>query len=181
MPQLILTKQGAFDADVMNTINSNAKDAVSQSQTGAQSIAGSLSYSQPIIAPAATLTLTNAQSGSLVQMGATTGEVVTLPTPVPGVNFTIAITVSNTSNYNEIQTPAGVFLLGTVSHSASGIAPLNFWADGTSIRALKMDGAHLGGLIGSYFEIYAISTTQWVIGGTNLGTATMTTAFTATP
>ena len=135
---------------------------------------------QPLIAVAATKTLTAGQSGSLVLMGATTGEVITLPAPAVGLEYDIVITVSNTSNYNEIKTDAGTtYLLGEVAHSATGIAALTFWADGSTIVALKMDGAHLGGLIGSHFHLKCISTTQWEISGTNLGTATMTTAFNA--
>ena len=99
-----------------------------------------------------------------------------------GANYTFVVTVSNTSAYNEIQTDsASTFLLGSVSHAASGIAALDFWANGTTIQAIKMDGAHLGGLIGTKIVVNAISPTQWQIAGTNLGTATMTTAFTATP
>lgn len=143
---------------------------------------------QPIVtlgntAVAATLSPTcAAQSGQQILIGATGGEVVTLPVPVVGCNFHFIISVSNTSNYNEIETSSGsVFLLGDVHHSASGIASLDFWANGTSTEAIKMDGAHLGGLLGSDFWVTAISTTVWQISGNNLCTATCTTAFTGTP
>ncbi|HEV2424306.1 MAG TPA: hypothetical protein VGZ29_05710 [Terriglobia bacterium] len=136
----------------------------------------------PVIAAAATLSLTYANCNSLVQMGATTGEVVTLPAPIVGCTYNFVVTVSNTSNYNEIRTDGSShFLLGSVEHSATGIAPLNFWADGSTIQAIKMDGAHLGGLIGSSFTVTGLSSTQWEISGTNECTATCTTAFTATP
>ena len=140
---------------------------------------------QPMIAAAATLSPTCAQSGSLILMGATTGEVVTLPATSAGnvgCWFEFVVTVSNTSNYNEIRTASSSnFLLGSVQHSATGIAALTFWADGSSIQAIKMDGAHLGGLIGSNFIVTEVSSTVWAISGTNEGTATMTTAFNATP
>lgn len=137
--------------------------------------------SQPVIPVAATITLTAVQSGALVQMGATAGEVVTLPTPSPGLWYDFVITVTNTSNYNEIESgSASIFLLGDAQHCATGSACLDFWANGTSTEAIKMDGAHLGGLIGSHFHIQGISATQWEISGVNLGTATMTTAFTGT-
>jgi hypothetical protein len=140
---------------------------------------------QPMISAAATLAPTCAQSGSLILMGATTGEVVTLPAASAGnlgCWFEFVVTVSNTSNSNEIRTASSSnFLLGAVQHSATGIAPLTFWADGSSIQAIKMDGAHLGGLIGSVFTVTEISATVWSITGTNEGTATMTTAFNATP
>ena len=140
----------------------------------------SLVQSQPTIAAAATLSPTcAANSGSLIYFGATTGEVITLPaTPTPGCWFDFSITVSNTSNYNEIESGgSAIYFLGEAEHAASGIAPLDFYANGTSTIALKMDGAHLGGLIGSHFHVWGISATQWGISGTNEGTATMTTAF----
>ena len=166
-----------------------ASQGTNQNLTLTPSGSGSVILSSPIVggtqstlAVGATRSLTAAQSGSLVLMGATTGEVITLPTAAQGLWYDIVITVTNTSNYNEIRTSSGSqFLLGEVAHSATGIAALTFWADGTTIQAIKMDGAHLGGLIGSHFHVKGISTTQWEISGTNLGTATMTTAFTATP
>ena len=122
-----------------------------------------------------------AQSGQTILMGAATGEVVTLPTPAAGCWFKFIISVSNTSNYNEIQTGSSQYLLGNVQHCATGIACLDFWADGSSIRAIKMDGAHLGGLLGSDIRVEGIASTGWSMAGTNAGTAPMTTAFNATP
>ena len=137
---------------------------------------------QNVIQAGATLSLSIAQSGSLVLFGALTGSVVTLPPPVAGASFTLVVSVSNTSNSNEIRTDSSAtFLVGAVDHSATGIAPLAFWADGSTIQAIKMDGAHLGGLVGTKLTVNAISATQWQIAGTNLGTATMTTAFNTTP
>ena len=133
-------------------------------------------------AVAATLSPTcAANSGQTIFIGATGGEVVTLPTPAAGCNFKFIITVSNTSAYNEIQTGTSQYLLGNVQHCATGIACLDFWADGSSTRALKMDGAHLGGLLGSVIRVEGTSATVWSIEGTNEGTATMTTTFTGTP
>ena len=115
---------------------------------------------QNTIAAAATVALTQAQCGSLVYVGAATGEVVTLPTPAAGCSFDFVVTVSNTSNYNEIETgSASIFLLGEAQHCATGIACLDFWANGTSTEAIKMDGAHLGGLIGSHFHVSGNSST----------------------
>ncbi len=174
---------GALDETIRLLLNSNATDAMSKTATGAQTFSGPVSgWTQPVIPTGATIAPTAAQSGSLIAFGATGGSVVTLPPPVVGVWFDLVITVSNTSAANEIRTNTGtVFLLGMAEHSATGIAGLDFWADGTSIQAIKMDGAHLGGLIGSKFHVVCISATQWYITGINLGTATMTTAFTATP
>lgn len=136
----------------------------------------------PVSAVTPTLAPTVAKCGSLILVGQSAGEVVTLPAPVVGCAFNFVITVSNSTNSNEIRTDSGShFLLGAVEHSADGIAPLTFWADGSSIQAIKMDGAHLGGLAGSWFHVWAISTTVWEITGTNECTSPCTTAFNATP
>lgn len=174
---------GALDETIRLLLNGNATDAMSKSQTTAQVFAGSVSgWTQPVIPTGATIAPTAAQSGSIISFGATGGSVVTLPAPVVGMWFDLVITVSNTSASNEIRTNAGsVFLLGAVEHSASGIAPLTFWADGTATQAIKMNGSTTGGLIGSKFKVTCVTATQWSISGTNLGTATMSTAFTATP
>ena len=153
--------------------------------TGVSNQPNGNNVAQPVIAAAATLSPTCAQSGSLILMGQATGEVVTLPAASAGnvgCWFEFVITTTNTSNYNEIRTNSSSnFLLGSVQHSATGIAALTFWADGSTIQAIKMDGAHLGGLIGSNFIVTEVSSTVWAISGTNEGTATMTTAFNATP
>lgn len=136
---------------------------------------------QCTVAVGATVALTQAQSGCLVLVGATTGEVVTLPTPAPGLWFDFLVTVTNTSNYNEIETgSASIFLLGDAQHCATGIACLDFWANGTSTEAIKMDGAHLGGLIGSHFHVVSNSATVWSISGVDDCTATCSTGFTGT-
>lgn len=146
-------------------------------------LAGNLvGQTQPSIAAAATLSLTTAQCGSVVLVGQATGEVVTLPAPSVGCAYDFVITTSNTSNSNEIRTDTAThFLLGAVEHAATGIAPLTFWADGSTIQAIKMDGSHLGGLVGSIFHVVGISTTQWEISGRNECTTVCTTAFNATP
>jgi hypothetical protein len=137
------------------------------------------------IAAAATLSLTIANCGQLVLMGQTGGEVVTLPAAsaaTVGCTYEFAITTTNTSASNEIRTNSSSnFLLGAANHSATGIAGLMFWADGSTIQAIKMNGSTTGGLIGSTFRVVGISATQWEISGTNECTATCTTAFTATP
>jgi hypothetical protein len=125
-----------------------------------------------------------AQSGQVIFMGAATGEVVTLPAAgagTVGCYFDFIITVTDTSNYNEIQTVGSNYLLGEVQACASGVSCLDFWADGSSIKALKMGQTTTGGFLGSHFRVIGISSTQWEIFGVELGSGTMVTAFTATP
>jgi len=150
----------------------------------ATDVTGSLvtpTFSANTIPAAATLTLTAAQSGSTVLMGATTGEVITLPTPAAGVWYDVIVTVSNTSNSNEIQTGASQFLVGSAVEGASAAATSIFLADGSTIRALKCNGTTTGGLIGSEYRIQGISSTVWQITGTNIASGTIATPFTGTP
>lgn len=185
-----LTLTGTTNQLVLGTTNTVTINSIAPAASRVISIQDPLKASNFVTSPSATnavgatLSLTTAMCGGVTFMGATTGEVVTLPaagTTTIGCTYDIIITVSNTSNSNEIRTTGSNYFLGAVEHSATGIAPLTFWADGSSIEAIKMDGAHLGGLLGSYFHIVGISATQWEITGRNEGTATMTTAFNTTP
>jgi hypothetical protein len=138
----------------------------------------------PVQAVGASLAVTAAMCGSQILVGATTGEAVTLPaasSSLIGCTYDFIITVTDTSGYNEIQTTGSNYLLGEVQECASGIACLDFWADGSSIKALKMGQTTTGGFLGSHFHVVGISSTQWEISGTELGSGTMVTAFTNTP
>ena len=52
-----------------------------------------------------------------------------------------------------------------------------FGADGTTIRALSSNGTTTGGLIGDYYELTAISATQWFIRGLLVQSGTAATPF----
>lgn len=134
----------------------------------------------PVIdASAATLTLTTAQSGSLVRFNRASGVVITLPPPQLGLWYWFACLVSVTSNNYEIDTDTGTtFLMGGVRIASAGTAG-DFFANGTSNVKIQMNGSTKGGLIGSTFGMACISTTQWTMlpGSVISGSGTSATPF----
>lgn len=128
----------------------------------------------------ATRTLLAEESGALVVLDRAAGIVVTLPSPVVGMQFTFLVSVSVTSNaYKVITNAASVFLVGGVIMGDVTVAQSGdyFEADGTTIVALSADGATKGGLIGERFTVTCISSTQWAIEGVCHGAGTLATPF----
>lgn len=128
----------------------------------------------------ATRTLLAEESGALVVLDRAAGIVVTLPSPVVGMQFTFLVSVSLTSNaYKVITNAASVFLVGGVIMGDVTVAQSGdyFEADGTTIVALSADGATKGGLIGERFTVTCISSTQWAIEGVCHGAGTLATPF----
>lgn len=127
-----------------------------------------------------TRTLLAEESGALVVLDRAAGIVVTLPSPVVGMQFTFLVSVSVTSNaYKVITNAASVFLVGGVIMGDVTVAQSGdyFEADGTTIVALSADGATKGGLIGERFTVTCISSTQWAIEGVCHGAGTLATPF----
>jgi hypothetical protein len=129
----------------------------------------------------ATRTLLPEESGSLCLLDRAAGVVYTLPTPVEGMQFEFAATVSVTSNAYKIITAAATeFLVGGVEASTLTAGGQDFFvADGTTIRALSAAGSTTGGLIGENYTVTAISSTQWQIKGVTCGSGTLATPFAA--
>lgn len=171
-------------ATALSVASNITTEYIGVSGTGVSPLPGPSPAGQPVIAAAATLSPTCAQSGSMILFGQATGEVITLPAAsaaTVGCWLEFTIVASDTSNYNEIATTGSNYLLGQVQECATGIACLDFWADGTSIKALKMGQTTTLGGIGSTFTITGITPTQWAITGTELCSGTCVTAFTTTP
>lgn len=128
----------------------------------------------------ATRQLVAAESGSLCLFDAAAGNVYTLPTPVAGMVFEFMATVAVTSNAQKVitKTIASEFIVGAVLNQTLATAtPAGFPANGTTIAALSSNGTTSGGLIGSYYRVTAISTTQWGIEGVIIGSGTIITPF----
>lgn len=153
-------------------------------QVGYRGPKGSIQFGghvQVIKSVGATRTLLAKESGSLCVNDSASGIVWTLPTPVEGMQFTFATSVTRTSNsYKVITDSASVFLLGAVMSGDSTIATSGdiFTADGTTDRAITCDGDTKGGFIGEYYRFVAISSTQWHVSGLVIGTGTMVDPFT---
>jgi hypothetical protein len=133
-----------------------------------------------VLALTAARTLLKEESGSLVTLGAAAGLTVTLPAPVEGAQFEVAIVVTRTSgSYKIITDAATTFLVGSVMAGDNVIATSGdvFEANGTTIVAVTIDGDTKGGFIGSTLRFTCINATQWYVEGLLIGTGTMVTPF----
>lgn len=141
-------------------------------------------HRQVIQSVGATRTLLAEESGALCINDVATGIVWTLPTPIEGMQFNFATTVSRTStnSYKVITSATTVFLLGAVMSGDATIATSGdiFTANGTSHVAITCDGDTKGGLIGEYLRFTALSATIWHVSGLVIGTGTMVDPFTTT-
>lgn len=115
----------------------------------------------------ATRTLLPKESGALCLFDNAAGVVYTLPTPVEGMSFDFATTVTITSNASKTITSAATeFLIGAVQLFIVGAATtLAAGANGTTIRTISSNGTTTGGVIGDQYRVTAISATQWEIRG----------------
>lgn len=136
----------------------------------------------PVITAATTLTA--AQSGSTGVMSALTGTLYTLPAPQVGLSYDFFVSVSNTSGSHKVLTnSASVFLVGAISYgildTTPGATPGPKFtsADGSTIRSIAMNGSTTGGVLGTYFTVKCISTTQWLISGLVIASGTISTPF----
>jgi hypothetical protein len=121
------------------------------------------------------------ESGALCLFDRAAGVVYTLPAPVAGMQFEFRTTVSRTSNSHKVVTKNGTeFIIGSYMAGDSAVATSGdvFTGDGTTHRAITLDGDTKGGLVGGSLVFTAISSTQWSVKGDIVGTGTMVTAFT---
>lgn len=128
---------------------------------------------------ASTLTLTAAQSGSVVLLDRAAGTTITLPAPAAGICFRFIVPTSVTSNAYKIitATTASQFILGQLDVTVStGVAKL-FFADGSTDVSINGNGTTTGGLAGSQFDLTAVSSTLWNAEGTWNGSGTVATPF----
>lgn len=123
----------------------------------------------------ATRTLEPEESGALCLFDRAAGVVYTLPAPVEGMQFDFEVSVAVTSNaYKVITNAATVFLLGGIISGNLTVAASGdvFQANGTTHVAISMNGTDTGGLIGGRLSFTAISSTQWMVSGVNVGSGT---------
>lgn len=127
----------------------------------------------------ATRTLTAKESGALCLFDRAAGVVYTLPTPVIGMTFEFATTVTITSNAAKIITNLSTeFILGVVDMLIVGSATtLAAAGNGTTHRAISSNGTTTGGVIGDRYRVTAISSTQWLVEGQLSGSGSLATPF----
>jgi hypothetical protein len=133
-----------------------------------------------IIAAGAAKALVPRDSGAMVLLDQAAGSIVTLPTPVKGMVFDVAISVSVTSNSHVVKTktPATEFITGGIQQmiNANAVSEGQF-ANGTSHVSITMNGTTTGGLIGTVLRFVAISSTVWVCKGLVASSGTLATPF----
>lgn len=117
------------------------------------------------------------ESGSTILLDAATQITVRLPTPVVGMQFKFMCTVSVTSSDTHkviTKTVASEFMIGGIMSGSLAVATSGdcFVANGTTHVAITQNGSTTGGLVGGWFVLEAISTTQWAINGMNIGSGT---------
>ena len=92
-----------------------------------------------------------------------------------GTTYAFVITTASTAV--KVITAASNFLLGGTSMSTADAAASNFVANGTTIRSINLNGTTTGGIVGSFFTITAITSTQWLIQGELIGSGSLATPF----
>lgn len=114
----------------------------------------------------ATYTLSVDDTDSTVLFDRAAGIVVTLPTAVPGLVFEFKTPVSvTTNNYKVITGAATEFLTGSVRTVKTDLTTLESIPNGTTHRAVTMNGTTTGGLIGTTLRFVCLSTTLWEVWG----------------
>jgi hypothetical protein len=92
-----------------------------------------------------------------------------------GISYTFFL--STAASAVKVITAAGNFLLGSAFIAVSASTDTTFFANGTTIRSINLDGTTTGGIAGSYFTITAVTATQWLIQGALLGSGVIATPF----
>lgn len=129
----------------------------------------------------ATVTLTAAQSGSIVLFDRAAGIVFTLPAPVVGLGFTFYATTTVTTNSYKVITDAGTTLIaGSILGSVDNTANKSWVGNGTTHLAVTQAAASTnatGGIIGSYVSFRCVTSTLWVCYGLTIAGGTPSTPF----
>lgn len=129
----------------------------------------------------ATKTLTESDSGKMIYLNKASGTIITLPTAKVGLAYEFIVGTSVTSNNYKIITASGTeFLKGmviSVDTDSSNVLAYDQTADGSTHRAITMNGTTTGGLIYTRIKVWAVSTTLWAIEGRNYGNGSVATPF----
>ena len=127
----------------------------------------------------AAATLTAADNMKTCFFDSAAGDIYVLPAPVLGMRFRFRILTTITSNAAKVITDsASVFLKGVYRQSTDGTYTIaEHVANGSTIRAISMNGTTTGGYAGDWWEVEAISTTVWAIHGSGRATGSEATPF----
>lgn len=121
-------------------------------------------------------TLTASDSGKTFLLDQAAGSVVTLPTPSEGIWYRFIVSVSVTSNNHIIGGSAGEFLLGSIIMGIDATDTNESQAlDGATHLTLTMNGSTTGGLQGTVLDFVGVSSTQWGVSGSVIGSGVLAT------
>lgn len=174
--------QGGINTNLPVTLNTSSSTLTvggTLTVTGNTTLSGTATVKFPVIdVTASTLTLTAAQTGSVVLLDRAAGTTITLPAPSVGLWYRFVVPTSVTSNSYKIITDAGTtFVLGQLDVTVStGTAKL-FFGDGATHVSINGNGTTTGGLAGSQFDLTCITSTLWNVEGTWNGSGTVATPF----
>ena len=138
----------------------------------------------------ASTTLTVAQSGSVITGNAAAGMTVTLPAAEAGLQFSIHVGTTITSNAFTITgaTASDVMQgqlisndftdLGTLTIMNENVATVGFDQPAAADHQIVMDGTTKGGKLGSYVNCVAISAAIWHVDGFLSSDGSLATCFT---
>jgi hypothetical protein len=90
-----------------------------------------------------------------------------------GVTYTFVNTI--TAVAIKVITAASQYLIGSASVGAA--TPSTFFANGSSIRSINLNGTTTGGIVGSVFSIQAVAANQYMVQGNLNGSGTLATPF----
>lgn len=141
---------------------------------------GSVGNKGAVVDQTAAATLTAAQSGSTFLLDAAAGFTLNLPVPVVGIDYTFIVKTAVTSNAYKILSDASTtFLGGQLDVVVAAGTAKYFFADGTTIRSINLNGTTTGGVAAnnSRFTIRCVSSTMWVVDGLVEGSGTVATPF----
>lgn len=126
----------------------------------------------------AATTLTAEDSGAMCLFTTAAGYTFTLPPAEIGLQFTFAVHTTITSSAAKVICATGDFLVGNFIQSTdSTYTSASHAANGTDIVSWNGNGSTTGGLIGDWFTVTAISSTQWHIYGMGRATGSEATPF----
>lgn len=133
----------------------------------------------------AVVTLTAAMSGTVLDLDMAT-VTVNLPALAAGVVgadgifFTFVTTATATAQI--IAAASGDILHGgcTIMSTAVGAENDAFSSNGSSNLVITMNGTTKGGIIGSRWDVWAMSATKWIVTGNLIGSGTIVTPFSDT-
>lgn len=139
---------------------------------------GGLGQRMPYLLGSGNLTLTAAQSGSIIECGAAEDFLLpALSASTIGICYEFVVTALASSL--TITAASGDLLHGgvTIMSTGAGVENDAFSADGATHLVVTMNGTTQGGIIGSRIRFVAASATKWLVTGNLIGSGTIVTVF----